>query len=132
MNFVLVPSEREFVPERLRAAVPEFAQSEEYSLLIGNGEDLPGIVLASFASYLLRVATVEPASDALRRGVEVVGSFWRSNDCEIVESLEDEFFDALQREPKGVPIVFGLMEPALQEGYLQWSAREKYGWKPEV
>src|SRR3569832_2103390 len=49
VNFVLVPSRYGDVVPTLKAAVPAFVSSEAYSLHEGQIDDLPGIVLATFA-----------------------------------------------------------------------------------
>jgi hypothetical protein len=123
MSFVMVPSSYSDIPQRLTSAMPEFAASDEYALLKGIAEDLPGVVLAAFGSFLIRTALRSPSDQVLDRGVAFIGELWRSNDAQTQESIEDEFFEALDLEPEAVPPLVALMTPQLRAAHRQWAAR---------
>jgi hypothetical protein len=123
MSFVMVPSPYSDIPQRLTSAMPEFAASDEYALIEGNGEDLPGVLLAALGSFLARTALRSPSDQVLDRGVGLVGELWGSNDSPTRESIEDEFFEALDREPEAVPPLVALMTPQLRAAHTQWAAR---------
>lgn len=55
----------EQLPALLVMGVPQFAQSEEWQRLAGVADDLPGVVLASFATFLARRSRKTPDSDAI-------------------------------------------------------------------
>jgi hypothetical protein len=123
MSFVLVPSPYEDIPETLKAVVPEFAASDEYRMLLGNAEELPGVVLASFARFLARLARGSPSDPILAKGIAVVTQLWGWNDPQTKDALADEFFQALDSEADTAPIIVRLMQPQMREAYSIWAAR---------
>jgi len=123
MSFVLVPSPYEQIPGLLKAAVPQFAQSEEYQIHQGKADDLSGVLLASFAKFLARRSREALADEALSRGLEVASDVWRSNDERTLEAMRDEFFEALANYPDAVSAMLPRMEPSLRDGYARWAAR---------
>jgi hypothetical protein len=121
MSFVLLPSPYEQIPALLKAAVPGFAQSDEYQLH-GEADDLPGVVLASFANFLARQSREAPADEALDKGLAVASDLWRSNDSRTLEAMRDEFFAALASDPDAIAVIVPRMEPVLRDGYAAWTA----------
>jgi hypothetical protein len=125
MSFVLVPDSYDQVVTTLKNAVPEFTESEEYQLHRGKADDLPGVILCSFARYLARVSRTDASSATLTRGVEVIGTLWQMPDYRIKESVEDEFFDELADDQPAVLVIVPMMEPTLREAYSRWADNQK-------
>jgi hypothetical protein len=123
MSFVMVPSPYADIPRTLTSALPEFAASYEYALLRGTAEDLPGVVLAAFGSFLAHTALRSPSDEVLAKGVALIGELWCSNDARIRVSIEDEFFEALDLEPDAVLPIVDLMTPQLRGAHSEWTAR---------
>jgi hypothetical protein len=121
MSFVLVPDSYGQVVTTLKSAVPEFADAEEYQLHRGEADDLPGVILCSFARYLARLARTQPSSGALTRGVEVIGTLWKMPDYRTKESVEDEFFEQLADDLPAVSVIVPMMMPSLREAYSRWA-----------
>lgn len=122
MSFVVVPSPYEQIPARLKAAVPEFAHANEYQMHGGTADDLPGVVLASFANFLARQSHGEASGETLRRGLAVASDLWTSIDSQTLEAMRDEFFEALENHSAAISVILPMMEPALRDGYLRWAA----------
>ena len=111
----------EQIPALLASAVPEFAQSRQWQLLDGVADDLPGVVLASFASFLIRLSRETPRSEAISTGLEFAALLWGSNDGRILVAMRDEFFEALQNAPDAVETMLPKMDQALRAGYVSWT-----------
>jgi len=112
----------EQIPALLPAAVPEFAQSREWRLLDGVADDLPGVVLASFARFLVRLSRETPSSEVINTGLEVAALLWSSNDGLTLVAMRDEFFEALENDPDAVEAMLPRMGQDLREGYIGWVA----------
>jgi hypothetical protein len=123
MSFVMVPSPYADIPQTLTSAVPKFARSDEYASLQGTADDLPGVVLAAFGSFLAHTALRSPSDQVLAKGLALFGDLWRSNDSQTRVSIEDEFFEALDLEPDAVAPIVDLMTPELRGAHSEWAAR---------
>jgi hypothetical protein len=124
MSFVLVPDSYSQIVTLLKGAVPEFSEAQEYQLHRGEADDLPGVILCSFARYLARLSRMQPSSGALTRGVEIIGTLWRMPDYRAKETIEDEFFEELADDPSAVSVVVPMMEPGLREAYSRWAENQ--------
>jgi hypothetical protein len=112
----------EQIPAFLPAAVPQFAQSREWELLDGVADDLPGVVLASFAKFLARLSRDTPSSEEINLGLEFAALLWSSDDGRILVAMRDEFFEALESDPVAVEAMLPRMDQDLREGYVSWTA----------
>ena len=122
MSFVLVPSPYEQIPETLKAAVPEFAQSEDYRLG-GKMEDLPGVVLASFARFLATIVN-NKVTGPLEAGVDVIDRLCASDDHRIDAAMEEEFFATLSEYPDAIAAIVPMMGKPSRDAYHRWLSKE--------
>lgn len=92
VNFVLVESDYDHVPEKLLRAVPGFAESAEF-LLVRDNTDLTGVVAAAFARYIVRL-TEEAGSSLDDSEITVAYEFLEqlvnSDDTAIVNMISTE------------------------------------------
>ena len=120
MNFVLVPSRYGDVVPTLKAAVPAFVSSEAYSLHEGQIDDLPGIVLATFAGFLGGVAEADPDSPIVADGLAVIADMLAWNDSETTAAIRDAFFEMLTDEGVGEDQVLARMPADVRAAYDRW------------
>jgi hypothetical protein len=96
----------------LKESFPAFALSPQYSLVASN-DDLPGVVLAAFARYLINVWARRSDPDEVTRGIAAIGTLYGSPDYRIQTAIREEFIEAFDDEPLVQKAVSPLMTEAL-------------------
>src|SRR5436305_8843371 len=77
----------------LKDGFPGFVASQEYAL-VDYCDDLPGVILAAFARYLIALAASGTVVPELSRGIAAVEDLYGSKDARIREAIRDEFIEA--------------------------------------
>lgn len=99
----------------LKAMSPSFGVSPEYALVAEN-DDLPGVVLAAFGRFLIRVSATGPRSE-VEHGAEAINTLYRWDDSQVRESLRDEFIEAFDGYPVAERAISPFLIPALVEEF---------------
>ena len=123
MNFELIPSRRRDIASFLNERVPDFVRSAEYRSHNGDADDLPGVLMASFAHFLARLSRSTPPQPSLQGGLDIVSTMLDWEDREVSETIEDEFFVALESDPRTIRALLPLMKPELRNRFEQWRQR---------
>jgi len=101
---VPVPNVHGAVVPLLKSAVPDFERSDEY-LLIAKHEDLPGVVLAAFAGFLIRMSADASALGTVKVGIGAINAIYETDDAQVREAIRDEFIERFDGEPAAVRAV---------------------------
>lgn len=82
---------------------PRFAASQEYLTLVDSGvEDLPGVVLGAFGSFLVKKLEDE---EVVKAGFATLESLVEMNDQDVQEAVVNEVFE-VRAEPISVLELF--------------------------
>jgi hypothetical protein len=101
----------------LKSRVPDFASSPEYQMHKGEVDDLPGVILASFGTYLGRVTREGGDMTTPLNALEAVAD-WKDD---LVQSqLRDELFEAIDNDREAERMLLGQMTGPLREMYEHW------------
>lgn len=94
---------------------PLFAASEEYLCLVDSGvEDLPGVVLGTFGTFLIRRL---PDEEAATSGFATLENLVKMDDQDVREAVVNEVFE-VRAEPAAVLVAFyGKLGPRCKELY---------------
>jgi hypothetical protein len=77
-------------------SVPDFAHSDEFKLLIGTAEDLPGVVAAAYARYIARlIRSRRVAVDDLVAPLNLMASW---DDDRVDTMLHDEAIEQFEAD----------------------------------
>ena len=102
----------------LKASFPAFSLSREYAVVDGN-DDLPGVILAAFARYLIALSTDGAGSPELSRGIATINSLYRSTDPRVQAAICDEFIEAFDGAASVVMRIRPLFSQQLGEAFAR-------------
>jgi len=99
----------------LKGGFPAFALSKEYAL-VADCDDLPGVILAAYARYLI-VLTSEALVPELERGIATTNLLYGSDDTRIREAIRDEFIEAFSGARSAVERLRPLLSEPLTQAF---------------
>lgn len=102
----------------LKERFPAFVLSPEYAS-VDYCDDLPGVILAAFARYLIALAAAGTIVPELSRGIAAIEGLYGSNDARIREAVCDEFIEAFGGSPLAVDLVRPLLGKALAADFAR-------------
>jgi hypothetical protein len=102
----------------LKTDFPEFVLSPEYEM-VDKCDDLPGVILAAFACYLIKLTTSGIVCFELSRGIAVIEALYELNHTDIKVSICDEFIEAFDGAPAAVELVRPLLCKPLAEAFVR-------------
>jgi len=127
MDFVIRKGQYHEIPRFLTLAVIGFAESHEYNLTAKDNLDLPGVVCAAFANYILRLHdeqtgnTGEPElGGALESAYDALERLASSEDPEVVNAVIVEVLQSLGDAPAALEYVYPMLRPNSRRLYDEW------------
>ena len=96
----------------LKATSPAFASSPEYAPVADN-DDLPGVILAAYAQYLIRLCANRARSDEVEKGIAAINALHGVHDYRIRNSIRDEFVEAFDDAPEAIELIRPLLSESL-------------------
>jgi hypothetical protein len=100
----------------LKAALPSFAASPDYRLVVGN-DDLPGVILAAYGRFLSRLASAGAAAE-LARGVAAIEALYGWDDMMVRTAIRDEFIESLDGDDDAIAVIRPLLSKALAAEFV--------------
>jgi hypothetical protein len=102
----------------LKSSVPDFVHSSEYAL-VADHDDLPGVILAAFARFLIRISNEAAASQALERGIGTIIDLYGAGGPQVREAIRDEFIEMFDGKPDAVRAVQPLLSQPLADEFAK-------------
>ena len=102
----------------LKTGFPGFSASREYAL-IDDCDDLPGVILAAFARYLIACLKEGGVAAELPRGIAAINTLYESQDYRIRASICQEFIEAFDGAPAAVEFALPLLSKPLAEAFAR-------------
>jgi hypothetical protein len=107
-DFHLLPREYENMPAFLATRAPGFVESKEYQAISQAEKSMPGIVIASFGEYFLRLQKTllsidrdQAVQDKVKECYQIIEYMASSKDPEVSNALITEIFHQLDpNEPQ--------------------------------
>ncbi len=122
-KFILAPSRYMQIPTLLKTRFPGFASSEAYLMHDGLMDDLPGVILASFANYLTALGEKPEEEEERRDALDMIDVMLGWGDGETDVSIHDAFFWALESKPRGSARALPVMSPSVRLAFEAWRAK---------
>lgn len=121
-NFTLVRSPYTQIPALLKVRFPAFEISEAYLQHGGLMDDLPGVILASFARYLMELSERLESEDEIRNGFCLIDEMLTWGDGPTETSIRDELFHVLEAKPRGLAHALPMMPLSVRLAFETWWA----------
>jgi len=100
----------------LKDAFPAFTRSSEYRP-VDDCDDLPGVILAAFARYLVALSSEASTAPELGRAIASINLLYGSDDPRIREAIRDEFIEAFDGSWGAVEQLRPLLSEPLAEAF---------------